>query len=160
MNNLILVYIHQVSCLTSRATGNWKELCFWGLHQSQKVIWAVKYCQMPGKASLHDLSWTKKSGKPMYSTVQNGSQVEFERNCFALLLAVIKPSALDFSTSSSFGLSEWFCCGHREYFHQYEFVELNLNIMSMLIWLVTGKRKERMKWICTTKPESPCSWTR
>jgi len=42
----------------------------------------------------------------MYSTVQNGSQVEFERNCFALLLAVIKPSALDFSTSSSFGLSE------------------------------------------------------
>lgn len=154
-----LVYIHQLSCLTPRAKRSWKKPYFWGLHQSQKVIWGVKHCQLPWKASLHDLLWTKESGKPTYSTVQSGSQVEIEGRGLALLLGVMKPSALDL-TSNSFVLNELFCCDHREHFHLYEPVELNLNIMPTLIWVVTGKRKGRVKWICKTKPESHCSWPR
>lgn len=71
--------------------------------------------------------------KSVNTTVQSGSQAEVERNGFALLLGIIKPSALFFSTPSSFVLHEQFYFGHRVHFYQYEFVELNLKIIPTLL---------------------------
>lgn len=71
--------------------------------------------------------------KSDYATVQNGSQAEVEGNGFALLVRIIKPSAFDFSTPSSFVLHEQFYFGHRKHFYQYQFAKLNPNVIPMLI---------------------------